>query len=168
MTNPEPGIPLLDPIPIAPVHGPLLEALHAAAFSPRGERGWTTEEFRTLVGMEGVFGFIGATPGAEPDALGFVLARALAGEGEILTLATRPDRRRLGVGGFLLERTLVECARWGAETLFLEVAEDNGLARALYEGRGFVFQGRRKGYYHRGAKRLDALILSRSIGESGN
>ncbi|MCF8479247.1 MAG: GNAT family N-acetyltransferase [Rhodospirillum sp.] len=168
MTDAEPGFLRPDPIPIALAHGPLLEALHDAAFSPRGERGWTTEEFLTLVGMEGVFGFIAVAPGAEPEALGFVLARAVAGEGEILTIATRPDRCRRGVGSLLLKRTLAECVRWGAETLFLEVAEDNAPARALYEGRGFVFQGRRKGYYRRGAKRIDALVLSRTIGACGH
>ncbi|WP_413204674.1 GNAT family N-acetyltransferase [Rhodospirillum sp. A1_3_36] len=150
-------------IPIGVVHAPLLEALHTAVFSLRGERAWSAEEFETLLGMEGVFGGIAASTGSDPEAFGFVLARSLVGEAEILTIATRPDQRRKGVGGALLDWSLVEAARRGAEVLFLEVAADNRPARSLYEGRRFLLQGRRKGYYQRGSERIDALVLSRRV-----
>jgi ribosomal-protein-alanine N-acetyltransferase len=150
-------------IPIDLAHVPLLEALHAAVFPPRGERAWSADEFATLLGMEGVFGTIAVSAGSDPEALGFVLARALMGEAEVLTIATRPDRRRRGVGGGLLDAVLVECGRREAGVLFLEVAEDNGPARSLYGGRGFILQGRRKGYYRRAGERVDALVLSRKV-----
>jgi ribosomal-protein-alanine N-acetyltransferase len=155
-------------LPIEAAHAPLLAALHAAAFTPRGERGWTEDEFLALLSLEGIMGWIAASPeganGAEDgerEVLGFVLFRALAGEAEIITIASRPDRRRAGVGGALLDAALATSLEADAETLFLEVAEDNDPALALYASRGFVAAGRRKGYYRRGDRRIDALVYNR-------
>jgi ribosomal-protein-alanine N-acetyltransferase len=44
--------------------------------------------------------------------------------------------------------------------MFLEVAEDNLAARALYDGAGFAVAGRRRDYYgHADGSRSDALVL---------
>ena len=44
--------------------------------------------------------------------------------------------------------------------MFLEVAEDNIAALALYHRAGFAAVGRRRGYYHRaGAAPVDAQVL---------
>jgi ribosomal-protein-alanine N-acetyltransferase len=48
--------------------------------------------------------------------------------------------------------------------LFLEVAEDNAPARALYAQAGFEEVGRRKGYYARPqSAAVDALVLRRRL-----
>jgi|TARA_B100001964_G_C14071093_1_gene525917 ribosomal-protein-alanine N-acetyltransferase len=47
----------------------------------------------------------------------------------------------------------------GAGELFLEVAEDNGAALALYAGAGFVQVGRRQGYYQGAGGARAALVL---------
>src|SRR5947209_197660 len=109
------------------------------------------------LGLPGAFGFIDA-------AGGMVLARVAADEAEILTLAVLPDRRRRGLARALLERTMQAAARRGAGAMFLEVAEANRAARALYEGAGFVEVGRRRGYYRGGG---DALVL-RAVIPSGS
>ncbi|MBE7218714.1 MAG: GNAT family N-acetyltransferase [Caulobacteraceae bacterium] len=125
--------------------------MHAAAFpSP-----WFAAELATLAASPGV-----ATLVVEADgvALGFVMARRVADEAEILTLAIDPAHRRRGVG-----RTLVEAAAaLGGDALFLEVAQDNAPARALYAACGFREAGRRRGYYARTAgPPVDALVLRR-------
>ncbi|MDP3371055.1 MAG: ribosomal-protein-alanine acetyltransferase, partial [Brevundimonas sp.] len=52
----------------------------------------------------------------------------------------------------------------GATRLFLEVAEDNMAALALYAGAGFVEAGRRPGYYARPHGRpRDALVLALNL-----
>ena len=52
----------------------------------------------------------------------------------------------------------------GAVRVFLEVADDNAAARALYARAGFVEAGRRPGYYA-GAdgERRDALLLALNL-----
>ncbi len=47
----------------------------------------------------------------------------------------------------------------GAQTLWLEVAEDNAAARALYAAAGFEEAGRRRRYYPRANGPVDALTL---------
>lgn len=132
-----------------------LAALHAAAFAPA--RGWSAAEFDSFL----------ADPAcllvARPE--GFALARVTLDEAELLTIATDPARRRQGVARGLLGALFGGLAGRGAETLFLEVAEDNAAARALYAGAGFAMAGRRRGYYpRRNGAAADALILRRALG----
>jgi ribosomal-protein-alanine N-acetyltransferase len=132
-----------------------LAALHAAAFAPA--RSWSAAEFDSFL----------ADPAcllvARPE--GFALARVTLDEAELLTIATDPARRRQGVARGLLGALFGGLAGRGAETLFLEVAEDNAAARALYAGAGFAMAGRRRGYYpRRNGAAADALILRRALG----
>jgi len=75
-----------------------------------------------------------------------------------------PARRRTGLGGRLLARTEGEAAARGAVTLYLEVAETNRSARALYARAGYAVVGRRPGYYRVGNEVRDALIMSKPLG----
>jgi ribosomal-protein-alanine N-acetyltransferase len=128
-----------------------LATLHAAAFPPAEQ--WGTEAIRVLLGLPGSFGLL--QPG-----VGFVLARVAADEAEILTLAVAPTARRQGHGGALLAGAMAAAAARGACAMFLEVAEHNAAARALYGAAGFAEAGRRRGYYADGA---DALVLRRGL-----
>jgi ribosomal-protein-alanine N-acetyltransferase len=126
-----------------------LAAIHAEAF----DAPWDAASLAALLASPGVFAV------AEED--GFILIRVVADEAEILTLAVRPAARRSGLGGRLVQAAVVRAAALGAERLFLEVAEDNVAARALYARTGFVEAGRRRGYYARAdGSREDALVLS--------
>jgi ribosomal-protein-alanine N-acetyltransferase len=64
-------------------------------------------------------------------------------EAELLNLGVDPAFRRLKVGSALLQA--LDAAAQG--TLFLEVAETNAAARALYERHGWETIGLRRGYY---------------------
>lgn len=126
-----------------------LAAIHAEAF----ETPWDAASLSALLASPGVFVV------AEPD--GFILIRVVADEAEILTLAVRPAARRGGLGGRLVEAAVVRAAALGAERMFLEVAEGNVAARALYARAGFSEAGRRRGYYSRNdGSREDALVLA--------
>jgi ribosomal-protein-alanine N-acetyltransferase len=129
-----------------------LAALHAQAF----DAPWTAEAFADLLGQAGVFAE------AAPD--GFVLMRVVADEAEVLTLAVRPDARERGLGGRLLAEGVARAEVLGAGRVFLEVAEDNAAALALYRRSGFAEAGRRRGYYARpdGARR-DALLFALNL-----
>ena len=105
-----------------------------------------------------MFGFSGAN--------GFILCRAAAGEAEILTLAVDPAARRGGHGRALVDLAMKVAALAGAESAFLEVAEDNTAAQALYIAAGFGLAGRRPRYYRRPDREIDALVMRRDLNSS--
>jgi len=126
-----------------------LAGIHAEAF----DTPWDEASLSALLVSPGVLLV------AEDD--GFILIRVAADEAEILTLAVRPAARRGGLGGRLVAEAVVRAATLGAERMFLEVAEGNVAARALYARTGFAEAGRRRGYYARAdGSREDALVLS--------
>lgn len=79
----------------------------------------------------------------------------LAGELEVLNVATHPSHRRQGLARRLLAEAL---AQPGLTRAVLEVRESNHAAQALYRGLGFVEVGRRAGYYE--AENEDALVMA--------
>jgi len=141
--------------PFGRAEAPVLAALHARAFAP--EERWGEAAIRLMLGLDGGFGLL-AGPAEAP--LGFVLARAVAGEAEVLTLAVDPPAQGAGVGAALLRAALAEAERRGAACLFLEVSEANAPARALYARAGAAEVGRRRRYYSDGS---DALVLRVSL-----
>ncbi len=132
-----------------------LARLHARCFIV--PRPWGEAEFARLLADPLAFLLV------EGDA-GFLLGRAVAGEAELLTLAVAPEARRRGLGQSLLARYLYQSRLRGAAYAFLEVAEDNSVARALYARAGFAEVGRRRGYFHApDGRRIDALVMRRDL-----
>ena len=133
-----------------------LAEVHAAAF----DAPWTAADILRFAEDPGGF----ALAAEEGEAIvGFILCRVMAGEGEILTLAVRPEFRRRGAARVLVEAAAV-LARQTAAAMFLEVADDNAGAIALYEQTGFSVAGRRLGYYARpGAAAVDAIVMRRAL-----
>jgi ribosomal-protein-alanine N-acetyltransferase len=129
----------------------LFAEIHAESFP--ADQAWGSSAISLMLGLPGHFGLL-ATKQDQP--LGFALGRVQAGEAEILTIAVRPRAWRLGIGRLLLRALMTEAAQRGAAELFLEVAESNTNARALYSSAGARKVGRRPRYYADGAA---ALIL---------
>lgn len=119
-------------------------------------RPWNATEFADILASLHVFA------ACRPS--GFALGRVIADEAELLTLAVDPARRRQGLGRALLAEVEATARRRRAQRLFLEVAEDNAGALALYRGAGLEVTGRRKGYYRLpGGPAVDALILAKDL-----
>ncbi len=116
---------------------------------------WPARAFADLLATPGIL-FAG-------DARAFGLARVVADEAELLTLAVHPERRRRGLGRALLAALGRAAAARGARRMLLEVAADNAPALALYRGAGFAPVGRRPGYARGGGEAVDALILARAL-----
>jgi [ribosomal protein S18]-alanine N-acetyltransferase len=93
--------------------------------------------------------------------VGFLVARLVAPEIEILNLGVNLPARRRGTGSVLLAETLHWGAANGAQRAFLEVRESNLAAIQFYESRGFQLAGRRTGYYS--APLEDAVLLAAQI-----
>jgi [ribosomal protein S18]-alanine N-acetyltransferase len=98
---------------------------------------------------------------ANACAVGFVAARKVADEAEILNIAVHPDFRRKGIASALLMVALDEFRSSAVVAVFLELRESNHPARALYDRHGFVISGRRKGYYHHPTE--DALCMRKEF-----
>jgi [ribosomal protein S18]-alanine N-acetyltransferase len=134
-----------------------LAAMHSACFP---EEPWNAAVMDRLQALSGVFGFL-AWCGDTPS--GFVLARDLGDEVEVLSLGVLPVWRRRGVGRALLDAVIADAGRRGCASVVLEVAAGNPAARALYAGNGFVRVGRRPGYYRHSGEQSDGLILRRAV-----
>ena len=96
------------------------------------------------------------TTGSTPIPAGFCAWRQSSpDEAELLNLAVDPTHRRTGIASALLE----ELRRQANGSIFLEVAEPNIAAIALYEHHGWVHVGVRKGYYRQGS--VNAIVMER-------
>lgn len=139
-------------------------------------RDWGLQSLRELMTAAHAMTLLART-GRDDEAVGFLLARTLHDEAEVLALGVHEGERRRGVASGLLQ----ECQRWaaseGASRLLLEVAETNEAARQAYRARGFSEVGRRARYYAPlnetpyggatgGLTETDALILCAPLGPS--
>ncbi|WP_182355839.1 ribosomal protein S18-alanine N-acetyltransferase [Komagataeibacter europaeus] len=131
----------------------LLAHIHARAFPPTHR--WDAQAMQALLDMPGVCVVMAAG-----DAPGFIMARTLFDEAEILTFAVDPAWQRRGIGRDLLARCTRQVGEAGARTLFLEVAMDNAPAMGLYRANGFAQAGIRRHYYPDG---MDACVMRRAI-----
>jgi ribosomal-protein-alanine acetyltransferase len=95
---------------------------------------------------------------------GFLIARRLVQETEVLNFAVRADRRRRGVGTSLLRKAADWSRSIGAEKLMLEVRASNAIALKFYERHGFSVAGRRPRYYADPTE--DALLLSLVVAQA--
>jgi [ribosomal protein S18]-alanine N-acetyltransferase len=92
---------------------------------------------------------------------GFLIAREIVSEIEILNLAVAPHRRSQGVGSALLNKVIEWADTSNKERAFLEVRVSNSGAIRFYEAHGFQFSGSRRKYYSDPIE--DALVMERTI-----
>ena len=143
-----------------PPHGPLLASLHGNCFAEP----WSDIDFAQLLAMPGAFAKLARlVDGKEKDPVGFAVVRAAGGECEIITIGVTPSYRGQGVGGHLIAAIAADHTEFAFDSIFLEVAEDNGAALDLYRAIGFENVGRRKNYYRSGSRsqggRRDAIVM---------
>jgi len=138
---------------------PRLADLHKKVFSTA----WGSDSFTSLLNDERVFGFVTYKVGDPNNIVGFIVARLVCDEAEIITLGVAPKQRRLGVGRLMINRLMqyLHCQR--ASVLFLEVDEKNTAAIKLYQSCNFRVFGRRSGYYADEQGRSDALMMRRDF-----
>jgi ribosomal-protein-alanine N-acetyltransferase len=140
-----------------PFEAGLMAAVHASCFT----QPWDEASMAQFIAGADCLCLIASTseePGA--GAAGLLIARKVADEAEILTFSVAPARRRMGLGRALLQAATALLRAAGAKQLYLEVAEGNAAALALYHSFGAVPVGRRPGYYEPGA---DAAIFSLAL-----
>lgn len=121
--------------------------LHAKCFP---EKPWSSRDFEDL-----------KKSGCEIIASqnGFIVYRKTLDEAEIITIGVHPDARRTGIASAMLGIIDGELRKNGVKTIFLEVAENNRPARALYEQNGYVQIGVRPKYYDG----IDAIMMKKDL-----
>jgi ribosomal-protein-alanine N-acetyltransferase len=131
-----------------------LAATYAKAFDDT--RGWSADEIANLLAHPTTF--------VSGDADSFAMVRVVADEAEVLTIATDPAVRRQGHARKALSAAHARAKAMGAIAIFLEVAEDNVAARALYASFGYTQVGQRRGYYKRAhGPAVAAFVLRRGL-----
>ncbi len=140
--------------PAWPADAPVLALLERRCFGDP----WSGESFRQLLRQHEAIGVVAEAQG---EIVGYGLARAVAGSGEILNLAVSPELRRHGVAQALLTALLEQLVLRQATEVYLEVRASNEAALGLYGRFQFRPVGRRTGYYR--SPREDALILRRAL-----
>lgn len=97
--------------------------------------------------------------------VGYAGLQVVLDEGYITNVAVRPDCRKQGVAGKLLQVFLDFAQGNQLSFLTLEVRASNYDAIALYGSRGFRSVGRRKNYYEH--PREDAIIMTKEFNTDG-
>ena len=90
---------------------------------------------------------------------GFAVWRVVADEAEIITIGVHPDARKAGIASAMLAIIEADAKKRGATKMFLEVAENNHPARALYEHNGYIQIGMRPKYYDG----IDAILMEKQL-----
>lgn len=80
--------------------------------------------------------------------------------GHFITIDVAPELRRNGLGRLLMQAGEADLAGMGCIAMTLEVATNNGGAKAFYEHLGYHAVGRIPGYYADGT---DALVMRKQL-----
>lgn len=124
-----------------------LENLHAQCFP---NKPWTAADFADLKKS-------GCDIIASQN--GFIVYRATLDEAEIITIGVAPGARRGGIAAAMLTIAEEDLKKRGIKKIFLEVAQDNAAARALYDRHEYKQIGRRPKYYDG----VDAILMEKVL-----
>lgn len=149
----------MTPVQLTAEHLGDMAQVHAAAF-PKGEA-WNEEAFRTLLNLPTTHAIGGWVEG---QLASLIIVQFVAGDAEILTLATLRAFRRQGLAQALIDFLETDLGSEGIQKWMLEVAADNATAIKFYTNLGFAADGRRSNYYKRDdGKRIDAILMTKHL-----
>jgi [ribosomal protein S18]-alanine N-acetyltransferase len=118
---------------------------------------WTVWDYERVARGE-MAGWVVEEGGA---VMGFLVARRVVRDLEILNFAVREEMRRHGMGAALLREALAWALSFQATQAILEVRASNLAALRFYERHKFEVVGRRARYYT--APIEDALLLTATL-----
>ncbi|MBO4915133.1 MAG: ribosomal protein S18-alanine N-acetyltransferase [Oscillospiraceae bacterium] len=145
-------------VPMTHEHLDEVAALERICFSDPWSRNMLAEELDNAVSA-----YLVALDTEDGSVVGYAGLMVIVDEGYITNVAVRPESRRAGVAGALLD-VFVDFAKGNSLAfLTLEVRASNYGAIALYGSRGFRGVGRRENYYEH--PKEDAIIMTREFGD---
>ncbi len=154
-----------------PLDAGVIAGLHLQCFADGlGGAAWSAASVAKVLSLPGRYAYRAvvaperAARAVVAAPAGFLLARILAGESEILSLGVATAWRRHGAARALLRAAMERAGRAGAARTLLEVAEGNMAARGLYAAEGFALVKRWPRYYRQpGGTAAAALVFARDL-----
>ena len=120
---------------------------------------WNADDFRSMLSKDVFWGFV-----CKKDVYqGFILCKTVCSEIEIITFCVLPEFRNLGVGKTLIREIDAYAFTNHAHQIFLEVSENNTVARKIYKDFGYKEISRRTGYYQIECCQKDAIVMQKII-----
>ncbi|MEO0392580.1 MAG: ribosomal protein S18-alanine N-acetyltransferase [Pseudomonadota bacterium] len=137
--------------------------MQAAYQAPHvGAKPWSRDNLQSLLKSPSPgFGLVMNQPTPNAPIAGFLIARQIVDDAELLALAINPSNQRQGLAKKLLAALVNRLKQEHCDRVFLEVAAENHGAIGLYHTFGFTNTGRRKRYY----KNQDALLMTLDIAD---
>ena len=96
---------------------------------------------------------------SHPKPLGYLKARIIRDEIEIISILIDKKFRKAGIGKSLLDKLLNIAFKKKIQNIFLEVSVENHVALGLYKKFNFIKVGERKNYYFQNGRYVDANIM---------
>ncbi len=94
---------------------------------------------------------------------GYLVARKISDEYEIISLATDINFRRKGIASYLIKRLIRKAKKNKIKKIILEVQHNNSPAIEMYKKFDFFSIGIRKNYYKTSSGYHNALVMMRLI-----
>lgn len=159
----------------------ILAQIHQESFS----EAWSKDSFKSMLLDPSFFGFIVGQELKEQGSskkqtieCGFILARKVLNEIEVITFCVLPEYRRKNFGKLLMVELIKQAGVFLNEEfqqnksenlkIFLEVAENNTAAIRLYDSFGFSKISKRSQYYsNQKGEKVDANIMSLVLAVEG-
>ena len=135
-----------------------ITAIHAIE-SVVGFTRWTTLQIAQSLRQHTVWVLLDATQ----TIIAYSMFLQVLDEAELLNIAVAPAMQGQGVGRYLLQQNFIELSQMGVASCFLEVAEGNHAAIALYTALRFSQQGLRKNYYQFDNGAQHALVMRKDL-----
>ena len=118
------------------------------------EKKWAKKDFYSFISKQDNIFIL-----SQPKPVGYLKARVISDEIEIISILIDKKFRKTGIGKSLLNKLLNIALKKRIQNIFLEVSVKNLIAINLYKKFNFIKVGKRKNYYYQHGKYIDADIM---------
>ena len=122
------------------------------------EKKWEKKDFFTFISNQNNIFIL-----SHPKPVGYLKARVTRDEIEIISILIDKKFRKIGIGKSLLNKLLSIALKKKIKNIFLEVSVENQIAINLYKKFNFIKVGKRKNYYFRNGRHIDADIMKLTL-----
>ena len=118
------------------------------------EKKWLKKDFFSFISNQDNIFIL-----SHPKPVGYLKARVVRDEVEIISILIDKKFRQRGIGKGLLNKLLNIAFKKKIHNIFLEVSVENQIAINLYKKFNFIKVGKRKNYYFQYGRYIDADIM---------